>query len=475
MRGIHRRITLATLALVAAHGVAGSPDRPQLPKPRLIAFDTGGRAELGPADAGSKREAARRGAVGAMHRAGPVLVLVNAYLLWFFGGYLGLHHLYLGRNRAALRAGLTFNYGGLGWLYDAFLIPRHARQLMRAGQAGRRRGSLGGGDGAGGGASWEGGAAFAATPSAYATAAPQRHTRGSNVVRGAAGGLGALARTLTSLCLATLRLILQIAASFWLSFPAMILPPGFSPPLRAATQLPGLALALLLGPANASPARATLATAAAAAASAWLIRVSPASAAAEDLNTRRMLEVLFPLLASVAVASLPRRRRRRVKRESHVPRAYDSMLGGGTAFAHPANQIASGGGGFGGAYAEAGYAGAGYGAYAAPQHEYPRQEPSRAAGRERRTWDGTRGKWDHGYRGEGRRGYLGEGEAVVPRRSLAGAALWLAVLLIFYGALVVCSLAGSQVPIAVDGAAMTVDGLRFAGVNEQALVCLSSK
>ena len=93
---------------------------------------------------------------GVMDTAGGALLALKAYTLWFFFGLLGahsapspllssakehterlsrwpraagLHHVYLGRPRAALRACLTLNYLGLGWLYDGISLPLRAQAL----------------------------------------------------------------------------------------------------------------------------------------------------------------------------------------------------------------------------------------------------------------------------------------------------------------------------------------------------------
>ena len=57
---------------------------------------------------------------------------VIAYALWFFFGMSGAHHLYLGRNREALLCSLSCGGFGLGWLADAWRIPRYLRELARA-------------------------------------------------------------------------------------------------------------------------------------------------------------------------------------------------------------------------------------------------------------------------------------------------------------------------------------------------------
>jgi hypothetical protein len=47
-----------------------------------------------------------------------------AYVLWFFLGWLGVHHLYIGRGIGIwLLSLITFQGLGLWWLIDLFLIP----------------------------------------------------------------------------------------------------------------------------------------------------------------------------------------------------------------------------------------------------------------------------------------------------------------------------------------------------------------
>ena len=47
-----------------------------------------------------------------------------AYLLWFFLGIFGVHHLYIGRGVGILLVSLiTFQGLGFWWLIDLFLIP----------------------------------------------------------------------------------------------------------------------------------------------------------------------------------------------------------------------------------------------------------------------------------------------------------------------------------------------------------------
>jgi len=53
-------------------------------------------------------------------------------LLWLLFPLTGLHHLYLGRNRAALLASVSCGHFGVGWLCDALCLPRYAAELARA-------------------------------------------------------------------------------------------------------------------------------------------------------------------------------------------------------------------------------------------------------------------------------------------------------------------------------------------------------
>ena len=56
----------------------------------------------------------------ARHQPSAIL----AYVLWFFLGILGVHHLYMGRGVGVwLLALITFQGLGLWWLIDLFLIP----------------------------------------------------------------------------------------------------------------------------------------------------------------------------------------------------------------------------------------------------------------------------------------------------------------------------------------------------------------
>jgi len=51
--------------------------------------------------------------------------VILAYLFWGIGGWFGLHHFYLGRDRQAFVWWcLLAGYGGVGWFTDIFSIPR---------------------------------------------------------------------------------------------------------------------------------------------------------------------------------------------------------------------------------------------------------------------------------------------------------------------------------------------------------------
>lgn len=54
-----------------------------------------------------------------------------AYFLWLVGFWMGLHHLYLGRPRAAFLHTVTLNVCGLGWWRDLLCIPSFVREANR--------------------------------------------------------------------------------------------------------------------------------------------------------------------------------------------------------------------------------------------------------------------------------------------------------------------------------------------------------
>lgn len=50
------------------------------------------------------------------------------YVFWLLGGWFGLHHLYLGRDRHAFLTWSTFGgFVGIGWLRDSWKIPEYVR------------------------------------------------------------------------------------------------------------------------------------------------------------------------------------------------------------------------------------------------------------------------------------------------------------------------------------------------------------
>lgn len=54
--------------------------------------------------------------------------LLLTYALWLFGGFFGLHKLYLGRPLMGLVYFFTFGGGfGIGWLIDFFTLPRQVQ------------------------------------------------------------------------------------------------------------------------------------------------------------------------------------------------------------------------------------------------------------------------------------------------------------------------------------------------------------
>lgn len=54
--------------------------------------------------------------------------VVVAYILWLFGGLLGLHHLYLHRDRHAFIIWCSLGgFCGIGWILDVFKIPEYVR------------------------------------------------------------------------------------------------------------------------------------------------------------------------------------------------------------------------------------------------------------------------------------------------------------------------------------------------------------
>ena len=55
---------------------------------------------------------------------GPQKSVIGAYLLWFFLGWAGVHHLYVGRGIGVwLLSLVSFQGLGVWWLADLFLMP----------------------------------------------------------------------------------------------------------------------------------------------------------------------------------------------------------------------------------------------------------------------------------------------------------------------------------------------------------------
>jgi TM2 domain-containing membrane protein YozV len=56
--------------------------------------------------------------------------IIASYLLWFFFGWAGIHHLYMGRGFGVWIISLiTFQGFGFWWLADFFLIPSSSRKI----------------------------------------------------------------------------------------------------------------------------------------------------------------------------------------------------------------------------------------------------------------------------------------------------------------------------------------------------------
>jgi len=55
--------------------------------------------------------------------------LILTYILWLFGGSIGLHHFYLNRTiQGFLWLCLPGGYFGLGWFRDIWRIPAYVRE-----------------------------------------------------------------------------------------------------------------------------------------------------------------------------------------------------------------------------------------------------------------------------------------------------------------------------------------------------------
>ena len=51
--------------------------------------------------------------------------IVCVYLCWLFGGLLGLHHFYLGRDKHAFVWFMSFGGFGIGWFRDLWRVPEY--------------------------------------------------------------------------------------------------------------------------------------------------------------------------------------------------------------------------------------------------------------------------------------------------------------------------------------------------------------
>jgi|GEM_PF-4432071 len=59
----------------------------------------------------------------------PKKSLTLTYALWFFGGFLGLHHFYLERDSQAFLWWASLGgYFGMGWIRDLFVIPKYVAE-----------------------------------------------------------------------------------------------------------------------------------------------------------------------------------------------------------------------------------------------------------------------------------------------------------------------------------------------------------
>ena len=55
--------------------------------------------------------------------------LVIAYVLWLVGGWWGLHHFYLGRDKHAFLWWSTCGCFGLGWIRDLWRLPEYVNAV----------------------------------------------------------------------------------------------------------------------------------------------------------------------------------------------------------------------------------------------------------------------------------------------------------------------------------------------------------
>ncbi|MDO8147501.1 TM2 domain-containing protein [Isoptericola sp. b515] len=64
--------------------------------------------------------------------------LAVAYALWFFLGFLGVHHFYLGKVGRGVGYLLTVGWFLVGWLIDLFTLPAQVTQVNAERRAGLR-------------------------------------------------------------------------------------------------------------------------------------------------------------------------------------------------------------------------------------------------------------------------------------------------------------------------------------------------
>lgn len=55
--------------------------------------------------------------------------LGSAYLLWFFLGFLGVHHFYMGKVGRGIGYLLTFGWCMIGLLVDLFTLPAQVKRI----------------------------------------------------------------------------------------------------------------------------------------------------------------------------------------------------------------------------------------------------------------------------------------------------------------------------------------------------------
>jgi len=85
----------------------------------------------------SKDESALLEKIGSVHQPEPLVsldqlqerkCLSTSYALWSMAGLFGVHHFYLGRVVHGFIAVWSLNFLGIGWIVDAFLLPRYVRR-----------------------------------------------------------------------------------------------------------------------------------------------------------------------------------------------------------------------------------------------------------------------------------------------------------------------------------------------------------